>query len=131
MQLFLRSICLGFVAAVATVATAEDTVEPVEFGRDVRSILSDKCYNCHGPDGNARETDLRLDQEQSARAEHDGGFPIVAGDLAKSQLYQRIIATDDERMPPEEFGRPLSKQEIDILRRWIEQPLAFGGSGPE
>ncbi len=83
---------------------------PVEFNRDVRPILSDRCYTCHGPDRASRQSPLRLDQEQSAH-------PALA------HILERITSTDTGfRMPPAYMGRErLTDAEIDVLRRWIEQ----------
>src|SRR5438067_2642397 len=89
----------------------------VDFNRDVRPILSDRCFSCHGPDRAARKSPLRLDQEESARG------VLGAGDPAKSQLYLRITSTDTaRRMPPAYMGHErLPDGQIETLRRWIEQ----------
>lgn len=91
--------------------------DKVEFDRDVRPILSENCFHCHGPDGKARKADLRLDTRE-------GIFEsaVVAGKVGDSKLYRKITATDaDERMPPAKTGLKLTKSETDTLRRWIEQ----------
>jgi mono/diheme cytochrome c family protein len=96
---------------------------PVDFARDVRPILSDKCVQCHGPDANDRQADLRLDDEQSAKADR-GGYRVIAprDDAAASHLLQRILSTDaEERMPPADSGKSLSAAEIETLQRWIEE----------
>jgi hypothetical protein len=90
----------------------------VEFNRDIRSILSDRCFFCHGPDNNNRKANLRLDQEQAAKT-----AAIVPGDPAKSKLYQRI-ASDNKtlRMPPAYLGHDkLPQRDIDTIRKWIEE----------
>ena len=104
--------------AVAAWGAATDAVS---FNRDVRPILSDRCFSCHGPDSAARKSALRLDQEESARA------ALQPGDPAKSPLFQRITSTDKaRRMPPAYLGRErLPDAEIDILRRWIEQGARY------
>jgi hypothetical protein len=95
---------------------------PVEFNRDIRPILSDNCYQCHGPDKAQRKAELRLDIEQGATADLGGRRAVVPGDLDQSELYQRLIAEDDkERMPPVKSGKKLSRSQIDLFRRWIEQ----------
>ncbi len=89
----------------------------VEFNRDVRPILSDRCFFCHGPDSNNRKANLRLDQEQAAKA------AIVPGDPAASKLYQRI-ASDNKtlRMPPAYLGHDkLPQRDIETIRRWIQE----------
>lgn len=104
------------------ICAAEPPRAPVEFNRDVRPILSDHCFQCHGPDEKQRKAELRLDTEAGVLAEHDGHRAVVAKDLAQSELFQRVISTDDnERMPPAKFARQLSPEQIDVLKRWIEQ----------
>jgi hypothetical protein len=93
----------------------------IEFNRDIRPILSEHCYQCHGPDRNKRKADLRLDQEDSAKASRDGMRAIVAGDLAASEVYHRIKSTDDERMPPVKSGKALSAGQIELIGRWITE----------
>jgi Protein of unknown function (DUF1553)/Protein of unknown function (DUF1549)/Planctomycete cytochrome C/Concanavalin A-like lectin/glucanases superfamily len=96
--------------------------EPVDFNRDIRPILSDRCYQCHGPDAARRKADLRLDQEASAKAERESGHAIVPGDAKGSELYRRVRADDPaERMPPQKSGKSLTAAEIEKLRRWIDQ----------
>ena len=104
---------------VVGLARAADA--PIEFNREVRPILSDRCFTCHGPDSASRKSPLRLDQEDSARAALSGG------DLAHSEVYRRIASNDTAiRMPPAYLGRErLSDAEIAILRRWIEQGAKY------
>ncbi|MEX2263824.1 MAG: DUF1553 domain-containing protein [Bryobacteraceae bacterium] len=89
----------------------------VEFNRDIRPILSDKCFTCHGPDPANRKTTLRFDMEAGARR------AIVPGDPLKSEIVRRITAEDKAvRMPPAYAGHDrLSEREIDLIRNWIEQ----------
>ncbi len=99
-----------------------ETPRPIEFNRDIRPILADNCYACHGPDKGKRKADLRLDTEEEAFADHDGKRPIVPGKPDKSELFRRISAeADEERMPPAKAGRKLSQQQIHLIRQWIEQ----------
>ena len=92
----------------------------IEFNRDVRPILSDKCYQCHGPDGESREADLRLDQRD------DASRVLSAGKPDTSELYHRIVATDlDERMPPRDSPKQLTADEIATLRQWIAEGAEF------
>ncbi len=95
----------------------------VDFNFEIRPILSDKCFKCHGPDARNRKAGLRFDTREGAFAETEsGGRAVVPGKLDESELYRRITASDEaERMPPKSLGRTLSPQEIDILKRWIEQ----------
>ncbi|MCH9655967.1 MAG: PSD1 and planctomycete cytochrome C domain-containing protein [Planctomycetes bacterium] len=99
---------------------------PVEFNRDIRPILSDKCFACHGPDEKTREADLRLDDRKSALADLDGHRAIVEGNAKKSELIRRITTTDDdELMPPGDHGKPLKQAEIELLRTWINQGAKY------
>lgn len=96
--------------------------DPIDFNRDIRPLLSDRCYHCHGPDAEQREAGLRFDTEEGALAETDyGNHAIVAGDREKSAMWERITTTDpDLKMPPPDSGRKLSKTEIETLGRWID-----------
>src|SRR5437773_11621369 len=89
----------------------------VDFNREVRPIFSEHCYACHGPDEGKRKAGLRLDREEEAFKElKSGERAIVAGDLKKSALVQRIITSDqDDIMPPVKHGKPLSKEQIGTL----------------
>jgi len=97
--------------------------QEIKFSRDIRPILSDKCFACHGPDDEHREGGLRFDLREGAFAEADSGeHAIVAGDLAKSSLVGRITTDDEsEIMPPLETNKPLTADEIKKLTAWIEQ----------
>ena len=112
---------LALLAILAT-SQALRAAPPVGFNRDVRGILADHCYACHGPDKNARKADLRLDVEADAFADRGGYRALTPGKLAESELYQRITSTDpSKRMPPAKSNKPLSSEQIAILGRWIEQ----------
>ena len=92
----------------------------VDFNRDIRPILSDKCFRCHGPDANAREADLRLDLEDYAKADLGGYSAIAPGDPEDSELIYRISEEDpDEVMPPTKIHKPVTTEEVDKLREWI------------
>ncbi len=114
---------LGLITLVAKSAVAETPNSPVvSFNRDIRPILSDNCFACHGPDKNQRKADLRLDTEEEALADRGGYAAIVPGKPDESELYRRISAADaKQRMPPAKFGKKLSQPQIELMRRWIEQ----------
>src|ERR1041385_2100102 len=100
-----------------TVLPAVCADRPVSFNRDVRPILSDKCYGCHGPDAVAKKIPLRLDSEAAAKADLGGRRAVVEGDPAASQLVQRITsANKGMHMPPVYSGLKLSGDEIETLR---------------
>ncbi|MEX0819185.1 MAG: PSD1 and planctomycete cytochrome C domain-containing protein [Pirellulaceae bacterium] len=101
--------------------------EAVDYNRDIRPILSDICYKCHGPDEAERQADLRLDIQADAFANRDGNAAIVAGQSDASQLYLRLVAEDpDERMPPADSLKELSAAQIDLFKRWIDQGATWG-----
>jgi len=101
---------------------ASRSAAKVDFNRDVRPILSNKCFQCHGPDAEKRESDLRLDSEGEAKADLDGHKAIVAFHPEQSDLVARITSQDDDqRMPPADSGKSLSKSEVELLTDWIAQ----------
>jgi hypothetical protein len=94
----------------------------VDYIRDIRPILSNNCFKCHGPDEEARKADLRLDTPQGALADRGGYRAINREEPAASELLLRVTSADDaERMPPAESGLKLSRDQIAILRKWIKQ----------
>jgi hypothetical protein len=102
--------------------------EPIRFNRDIRPILSDNCFYCHGPDRNKRQADLRLDTEAGLRGEGGQGGAIVPGKSDASELVRRILSADpDEQMPPPESGKSLSESQIALLRRWIDEGGSYEG----
>src|SRR5688500_6489778 len=121
MKSSLVCLLLAFTFAPLTARAADR----VEFNRDIRPILSDTCFKCHGFDKNARKADLRLDVRQEAVTARDGGkgpTPIAPGDPAHSEVWRRVSSNDpDEVMPPPEAKLPLTAQQKELIRRWIEQ----------
>jgi hypothetical protein len=94
----------------------------VEFNRDIRPILSDKCFGCHGPDAKNKNIPLRLDQEDAAKADLGGRRAIIAGNAAGSEVMKRIT-TDRKgmRMPPVSTGHTLTEKEVAVIRQWIDE----------
>ncbi|MSR56438.1 MAG: DUF1553 domain-containing protein [Planctomycetaceae bacterium] len=95
----------------------------VRFNQDIRPILSEHCFTCHGPDARKRQAELRLDVEHDAKSElGSGAKAIVAREPDASEMIARIDSTDaGEQMPPPETGKPLSAEQIAILKRWIAE----------
>jgi hypothetical protein len=92
----------------------------IDFARDVRPILAQHCYNCHGPDDGKRKADLRLDRKAEAFAARDAGAAFVAGQPEQSDAFVRVTTDDPElRMPPPDAGDGLKPAEIEVLRRWL------------
>ena len=116
-----RSVLLVVALLSGSVSQVGAQEQVVDFARDVRPILSDRCFACHGPDEKARKAGLRLDLREGAFGRlRSGGRAIVAGDPEASELLLRIGHEDpEERMPPPEAGDPLTPAEQDVLRRWI------------
>jgi mono/diheme cytochrome c family protein len=116
-----RYAALLLCAALAGPARAE--APPVEFNRDVRPILADACFQCHGPDRARRKAGLRLDTEEGATADlGEGTRAVFPGRPEQSELLRRVTSTDDtQRMPPPRSGRALTPAQVEVLRRWVEQ----------
>jgi len=99
----------------------------VRFNRDIRPILANHCYQCHGPDSQARQSGLRLDmREQALAAAESGDIAIIPGQPENSLLIQRILAHDETTvMPPAEINKPLTQQQKDLLTRWIKEGAEY------
>ncbi|MFT4550927.1 MAG: hypothetical protein ACI8XO_003394 [Verrucomicrobiales bacterium] len=98
----------------------------IEFNRDVRPILSNNCFYCHGPDENHRKADLRLDNRAGAIEERKGDRAIDPTALSDSELIHRILSTDeDEMMPPPETHHKLTAAEKQTLKEWVEQGAEY------
>jgi hypothetical protein len=111
---------------VLTFLLAVSAQAVVDFNRDVRPILSRKCFFCHGPDSHERKADLRLDEEAPAKATRKGVTAIVPGDPDASALMQRVLETDpDEIMPPPESHKSMKPAEIATLRQWIKEGAPY------
>lgn len=105
------------------VAAADD----IQFNRDIRPILSDHCFSCHGPDSAARQAELRLDQRDAATQPAESGqTAIVPKDVSASEIIRRVTAEDpDIRMPPADGPKRLTDEQIRMLRAWIEQGAEY------
>lgn len=115
---FTSSLCIGM---LANAQSAPD------FQRDIRPILSNACFKCHGPDGDERKGGkkgsggLRLDTEEGSRAELSGSVAVVPGHPERSELIARITTTDEEElMPPVKSGKKLTAHEVDLLTAWVK-----------
>ena len=127
----IRRLCLVipilFLAVTASSAgPVSESSGTADFQRDVRPILSNSCFQCHGPDAKTRMADLRLDTREGAFAQRENGSPIVPGDSDASLLYQRITHENQMmRMPPGYSKKELTKEQIEILKSWIEQGASW------
>ncbi len=117
----LRPVVGLWVGGFSLVSLNAAAAVSVDFNRDIRPILSDTCFACHGPDDHKRKADLRLDFPERALKGGKSGHPaIVPGKPDSSELVRRILSTDpEERMPPPNSGRKLSAAQADLLQRWV------------
>ena len=113
------AVVLGFIS----VSRAEERLPGVvRFNRDIRPILSDACYKCHGPDSTQRKAGLRLDTRNGLFAKREDNHAVVPGKPATSELWQRISSRDkDVKMPPPDSGKVITPQQAALIKRWIEQ----------
>jgi hypothetical protein len=123
----LLGICCLFWLSLAVNSPGADPTTRIDFKTEIRPLLSNRCFACHGPDEAERQAGLRLDRAETAIAPLDSGTrAIVPGDAAASEMFQRIISTDpDLRMPPPRFGKALTESEQELIRRWIEQGAEY------
>ncbi len=122
------TLLVSWIVAVdcSPVIAEQPAAAPIRFNRDIRPILADKCFHCHGPDSATRKAELRLDDEASVRAERNGTTTVVPGQPDHSELVRRIYSTDDtERMPPPAAERQLSAADKELLKRWVSQGGQF------
>ena len=116
------AILLLALTTAAPMSSSRAAEGDVNFNRDIRPILSDKCFACHGLDKLARKADLRLDQRESAI---ETGA-IVPGQPEKSSLVERILSTDDEAvMPPKKTNKPLTDEQKALLQKWIKEGAEY------
>ena len=119
---------IRLILVIALAGTALATAQDIEFNRDVRPILSDRCFACHGPDAGNRKSALRLDVESEAKRDLGGGRRgIKAGDPSSSGLIRRVTSRSPAlRMPPQYAGKDaLRDEEIEILRKWIAEGAPY------
>jgi hypothetical protein len=125
---FCRPILVGILTlGLTTISQAEAADPRIEFNRDIRPIISENCFSCHGPDEKARQGGLRLDLAEPALSKLESGkTAIVPGKTADSELVHRITTNDASlKMPPDDSGKHLTKSQIELLERWISQGAHF------
>jgi len=123
---------LGTVLQIAAIAGSAGAVraqsDRVSFNRDLRPILSDTCFRCHGPDRSARKADMRLDvRDEATRPTRSGHVPIVPGDPDKSEIIRRIFSTSANVMPPKSAHKELTPAQKDTFRRWVAEGAVYEG----
>ena len=115
-----------FLPLAAFLTSCAVHAQEISYNRDIRPILSENCFACHGPDKPARKADRRLDTADGAREEIDGVRAFVPGDLAKSDAVARIESHDpDEQMPPPKSDKKLKPEQIALLKKWIAQGAKY------
>ena len=123
----LLAIAVATLLTGATTLLANSEDESIDFNRDIRPILANHCYHCHGPDAKTREVDLRLDTQAGLTEQRDPPL-IIQHRPAASELIHRITASDsDVQMPPPDSNRNLSSVQINLLTRWIQQGANYSG----
>ncbi len=122
-----RGVSLPLAVALAALlpgaAVAAAGPGKVDYNRDVRPILAEHCYTCHGPDASKRKAKLRLDRRDGAFAVSRSGRPAVRpGDRSGSELFLRVVSGNErERMPPPGAAKELTQAQVELLGRWIDQ----------
>jgi hypothetical protein len=119
---------IGALALIALSSVARNFAAPprVEYNRDVRPILSENCFSCHGADSASRKAKLRLDSFADAIAKREDGSPaIVPGKPKESEAIRRIFVADDDLMPPEKSHKVLTAAQKDLLKRWVAQGAEY------
>ncbi|EKK02259.1 protein containing planctomycete cytochrome C domain protein [Rhodopirellula baltica SH28] len=110
-------ICVVALAPFANAEDASESDDAIQFNRDIRPILSENCFHCHGPDDENREAGLHLDTEEGAK-----DWAIVEGDWEASEVWLRMVSDDpDMLMPPPDSERKVTPEQTELVRRWIEQ----------
>ncbi len=123
------ALLFAFVISAEACPAADSPIpERIEFNRDVRPILSENCFFCHGPDKNKRQADLRLDTSEGFLGAEGKPGAVMPKSPAQSELFARITTQNaEERMPPKDSGKQLSAREIAVLKKWIEQGAGYEG----
>lgn len=117
----------ALVIAGAAAVFAGTAQAGVDFSREILPLLSENCFQCHGPDANHRKADLRLDMEEDAKKERDGVAAIVPGKRAASLIYLRMTSTDsDEVMPPPEAHKKITPAQVELIGQWIDEGANWG-----
>ncbi|MFM2003548.1 MAG: hypothetical protein RI963_2974 [Planctomycetota bacterium] len=111
-----------FATSAALAVDPQSGSRPIDFARDIRSVLSENCFHCHGPDAKNRQADLRLDTADGVNSK------LVAGKRGESELFRRLLSTDPEEvMPPPDSNRKLTPDQIERIGRWIDDGAKWQG----
>ncbi|MCP4092258.1 MAG: DUF1553 domain-containing protein [Planctomycetes bacterium] len=124
----LRAVVILLTVAISSPSlAAQEPQRPVDFQSEVRPLISDRCYQCHGPDADGRKADLRLDIREGATVDLGGNQAIKPGVPEESELVRRIQlpAADEDHMPPLDSNLTLTSEEIDLLTRWVAEGAIY------
>lgn len=119
---------IGTLALMAWAAATPSPAAParIEYNRDIRPILSENCFSCHGADAASRKAKLRLDSFADATAKREDGSPaIVPGNSKESEAIRRLFVADDDLMPPEKSHKILTAAQKDLLKRWVAEGAEY------
>ena len=126
--LMIRQLLCAAVGCVVASAGARAQPASVSFNRDIRPIMSDTCFRCHGPDRNARKADMRLDiRDEAIKPTRSGHVPIVPGDPDRSEIITRVFASGARVMPPPSAHKELTAAQKDTIRRWVAEGAIYEG----
>jgi hypothetical protein len=117
------------VSFISTNKVAAVTQSTISFNRDIRPILADTCFLCHGPDKSSRKAALRLDlRDEATKKTRSGITPIVPGKPDESEIVRRIFSTEPaEVMPPKDAHKDLTPQQKELLKRWVAEGAVYEG----
>ena len=123
----LKFVGIWIVASCLVDCVAAGKPSPVEYNRDVRPILAENCFSCHGADSASRKAKLRLDTFEEATAKRgDDALAIVPGKPGESEVVARVFAeSEDDIMPPPESHKTLTPQQKEILKRWVAEGATY------
>ncbi len=122
-------LSIPIILTLLNAATQTFAAEKVRFNRDVRPILSDTCFHCHGPDEKERKGGLRLDlREEAMKPAKSGATAIVPGKPEQSEIITRVLSKDaEEVMPPNKLHKNLSPAQKEVLRKWVSEGAEYEG----
>ena len=124
----MRTLLCLFAVCIAAPAELLAQSNPPTFNRDIRPIMSDTCFRCHGPDRIARKAEMRLDlREEATKPTRSGRIPIVPGDPDKSEIITRIFSAGANVMPPRSAHKELTQIQKDTIRRWVAEGAVYEG----
>lgn len=117
---------LLLLASESVISSKGTAADHIDYNRQIRPLISNRCLACHGPDEGERKAGLRLDTFEGATKDLEGTHAIVPGKSDQSEILTRLLSQDpEERMPPPKKGKPLEPEQIELIRRWIDQGGKF------